>query len=87
LALVVHAPCSRRLASIIIRGTMTADERSKNVDIGQSKEERDKLLEELAGTEDKSPPRREGPSADDEFAALQAQGLGSGALGTDPSTR
>jgi hypothetical protein len=72
--------------------TMPTEPEHPNVDVGQSAEERHSIIEELQRTspEDDAPPPRkrgDGPTSDEEFAALQAQGLGSGALGTDPHAR
>jgi hypothetical protein len=63
-----------------------------NVEVGQSAEERHSIIEELERTspeDDALPPRKRGGqlTSDEEFAALQAQGLGAGALGTDPYAR
>jgi hypothetical protein len=70
---------------------MASDREHPNVDVGQSAEERQSIIEELERTspEDDAPPlgRRDEPTSDEEFAALQAQGLGAGALGTDPHAR
>jgi hypothetical protein len=60
------------------------------VDIGQSAEERHELIEELeqmSHEDDGPPPPERGKlTSEEEFEALQAQGLGAGALGTDPIT-
>jgi hypothetical protein len=71
---------------------MATEREHPNVDVGQSAEERHKIIEELERTspEDDAPPqgkRGDRPTSDEAFAALQAQGLGAGALGTDPYAR
>lgn len=70
---------------------METEPEHPNVDVGQSAEERQSIIEELERTspEDDAPPprKRRQLTSDEEFAALQAQGLGSGALGTDPYAR
>ena len=67
---------------------MSADPRRLKIEVGQSDEEREKLIEELGAMEDDAPPPRDSAlTSEDEFAALQAQTLGAGALGTDPHTR
>jgi hypothetical protein len=74
------------------RTTMASEPEHPKYDVGQSAEERHNIIEELERTspEDDAPPtgkRGDQPTSDEEFAALQAQGLGSGALGTDPHAR
>ena len=70
---------------------METEPEHPNVEVGQSAEERQNIIEELERTspEDDAPPprKRSQPTSDEEFAALQAQGLGSGGLGTDPYAR
>ena len=66
---------------------METDPKNHSVDVGQSADERESIIEELKRTapEDEAPPQERGElTADETFEALQAQGLGSGALGTDP---
>ena len=71
---------------------MPSKPENPNVEVGQSAEERHSIIEELERTspeDDAPPPRERGeqPTSDAEFAALQAQSLGAGALGTDPHAR
>jgi len=72
--------------------SMTTEPELPKVDIAQSAQERHEILEELermAPDADAGPPpkRRDELTPDEQFAALQAQALGSGALGTDPYGR
>ena len=70
---------------------MTTEPERPKVDVGQSAEERHSIIEELERTspKDDAPQRTpsDQPPSDEEFAALQAQGLGAGALGTDAYAR
>lgn len=66
---------------------METDPKNPSVDVAQTAEERESIIEELKRTssEDEAPLETKGElSADETFEALQAQGLGAGALGTDP---